>query len=242
MHDELRTIGRVWMPRKPGDLAAGLVATPAIEAALDELEGRLKGRSPRSLLICGEPGTGKTALCHLLAARLVAAGWLVFEAGAGEVLAGQKYIGEVEGRIRQIVVALNGRRQLWLVPSFHELLWAGTWSKSPIGVIDNILPHVERGTLQIVGELPLAAYEHLVRERPEVRRAFVAHRVAVASEAETLELARAQLGTTATRRSYARRCCSRGSTSPTARCRARCCTSSRRRWRAWPPRDGRAGS
>ncbi|HVF79400.1 MAG TPA: AAA family ATPase, partial [Solirubrobacteraceae bacterium] len=194
MLDELRTIGRVWMPRKPGDLSQGLVTTPALETELDEIESRLKGRSPRSLLICGEPGTGKTALCHLLAARLVGAGWLVFEAGAGEVLAGQRYIGEVEGRIQQIVEALNGKRQLWLVPSFHELLWAGTWSKSPIGVIDNLLPHVERGTLQIVGELPQAAYEHLVRERPAVRRAFVAHRLAPASEAATLELARAQLG------------------------------------------------
>jgi hypothetical protein len=57
--DEPSSIGRVWQPRKPRGLAERLVTTPAIVAAL---ERRLKGRSPRSLLICGEPGTGKTAL------------------------------------------------------------------------------------------------------------------------------------------------------------------------------------
>jgi ATP-dependent Clp protease ATP-binding subunit ClpC len=192
--DELSRVGRVWQPRKPRGLADGLVTTPALEAELDALERRLGGGSPRSLLISGEPGTGKSALCRLLAHRLVSAGWLVFEASAGEVNAGQKFVGELEGRLKQIVDALKGKRQLWLVPSFHELLGAGATRQNAVGAVEHLLPHIERGTLQIVGDLPAAAYEHVVRELPAVRRAFVVHRLAPATEAATLELASKRLG------------------------------------------------
>ena len=50
----------------------------------------------------------------------------MFEAGSPDVLAGQKFIGELEERIRDLMRQLaHGRKMLWVIPNFHQLAWAG---------------------------------------------------------------------------------------------------------------------
>jgi ATP-dependent Clp protease ATP-binding subunit ClpC len=181
----VKSFGRVWE-----EDGRGVFVLDAVAARVSELEAAMRREPARSVLLVGESGAGKTALVRALAARLRGDGWLVFEAAPAEVLAGQIYIGQIEERVRAIVRQLEGRRVLWVMPNFHEALWAGRHRYSPTGVLDLLLPHVESGAVRLVGEVPERAYEQLVRLRPRLRTAMQTCRVAPLSDEETLELGR----------------------------------------------------
>ena len=51
-------------------------------------------------------------------------------------MAGQVYIGELEGRVQEIVGQMRGRSIVWLFPSFEDALWSGQHSRSPRGLLD----------------------------------------------------------------------------------------------------------
>ncbi|HEX8355044.1 MAG TPA: AAA family ATPase, partial [Pyrinomonadaceae bacterium] len=182
----LKSVGRVWEGEEGGEV----FVLDSLAARVAELEAAL-GREPaRSVLLVGESGTGKTALVRALAARLRRENWLVFEAAAAEVMAGQTFIGQIEERVQDIVRAVSGKRILWVMPNFHEALWAGRHRYSPTGVLDLLLPSIESGAVKIVGEVPSEAYEQLLRLRPRLRTAMQTCRVAPLPDADTLELAR----------------------------------------------------
>jgi uncharacterized protein YdbL (DUF1318 family) len=164
----VKTFGRVWEPNARGGAAGNEVfVLDSIAARVAELEAAIKREPARSVLLVGESGTGKTALVRALAERLRAEQWIVFEAGAGEVMAGQTYIGQMEERVQSIVRQIGGKRVLWVVPNFHETLWAGRHRYSPVGVLDLLLPSIESGAVKVIGEVPSEAYEQLLRLRPE---------------------------------------------------------------------------
>ncbi|MFL6335192.1 MAG: AAA family ATPase [Pyrinomonadaceae bacterium] len=181
----VKTFGRVWE-----DEGREVFVLDSVAARVSELEAAIDREPARSVLLVGESGTGKTALVRALAARLRADGWLVFEAAPAEVLAGQTYIGQIEERVQTVVRQLQGKRVLWVMPNFHEALWAGRHRYSPTGLLDLLLPHIESGAIRIIGEVPALAYEQLVRLRPRLRTAMQTCRIAPLSDEETLELGR----------------------------------------------------
>ncbi|MET0626344.1 MAG: AAA family ATPase, partial [Pyrinomonadaceae bacterium] len=184
--DFLKTFGRVWGPGVDDDV----FALDAVAARVAELEAALRREPARSVLLVGDSGTGKTALVRALAARLRREDWLVFEAGASDVMAGQTYIGQIEERVQSIVRQVEGKRVLWVMPNFQEAMWSGRHRYSPTGLLDLLLPSVESGAVKIAGEVASEAYEQLLRLRPKLRTAMQACRVAPLSDADTLELGR----------------------------------------------------
>ncbi|HVF42903.1 MAG TPA: AAA family ATPase, partial [Pyrinomonadaceae bacterium] len=186
----VKTFGRVWEPGARGETDNEVFVLDSVAARVAELESAIKREPARSVLIVGESGTGKTALVRALAERLRAEQWVVFEAGAGEVMAGQTYIGQIEERVQSIVRHIGGKRVLWVVPNFHETLWAGRHRYSPVGVLDLLLPSIESGAVKVVGEVPSEAYEQLLRLRPKLRTVMQTCRLSPLSDEETLELGR----------------------------------------------------
>ena len=182
----VKTFGRAW--EAGGREERELFVLDSMAGRVAELESALRREPPRSVLLVGESGVGKTATLRALAEALRRDYWVVFEAGAGDVLAGQQYIGQLEERVRSIVQRIGGRRVLWVVPNFHEMLWAGRHKYSPVGVLDLLLPSIESGAVHIVGEVTSDAYEQLMRLRPKLRTAMQTCRVAPPSDEETLEL------------------------------------------------------
>src|SRR2546423_1844710 len=182
----LKKLGRVWEPGAGSEV----FVLDSVAARVAELESAITREPARSVLLVGDSGTGKTALLRALAERLRRENWIVFEAGAGEVLAGQTYIGQLEERVERIGKRVGGRRVLWVVPNFPETVYAGRHRYSPVGVLDLLLPSIESGAVRIIGEVPSEAYEQLLRLRPKLRTAMQTCRLAPLPDDDTLELGR----------------------------------------------------
>lgn len=184
----LRGIGVVWTKEKKGD---PIIEHPRMDLLLRELELALLAVPKRSVLLIGESGVGKTTLSTVFARKLQKDNWTIFQAGATEVLAGQKYIGELEGRIQDLISNLGGNRKvLWLVPSFHQLVFAGHHQYDPRSILDMLMPALESGQLTIIGETEPDAYERLLRLKPRLRTVLKGVSVTPMDNEETLALAR----------------------------------------------------
>jgi ATP-dependent Clp protease ATP-binding subunit ClpC len=183
--DFFRQLGRAVDPggRPPATLVGSRIA------AVDALVGALSSTRPRSVLLVGEPGVGKTTLI-VEALRRLGDEWFSFQAGAQDVNAGQAFIGMLEARVQEIVDRLSRRRIVWVFPSFEEALWSGQHMQSPRGVLDALLPHVEAGDAVVVGEIDPRAYELVLQHRPRVARLFEVVRLAPLADDAAIEVAR----------------------------------------------------
>jgi ATP-dependent Clp protease ATP-binding subunit ClpC len=187
--DYLAGVGTLWSDDSAE--RAAIIEHDALLAAIADLQASYLAEPPRSTLLVGEPGVGKSAVAVALAARLRRAGWIVFHAGAADLLAGQVYIGQFEERMHTLLRHLSRpRRVLWIVPDFPALALAGRHKYSQIGVLDLVLPPIERGEITVLGECQPAAYERLLLEKPRCATAMTARRLQPLSEPETLDLAR----------------------------------------------------
>jgi len=163
------------------------------ERALDAIIDAAAASPRRSVLLVGEHGVGKTTVAREAAALLSVDGWVAIRATAADVMAGQSYIGELEGRIAEIVRRADGRAVLWLFPNLEEGLWAGQHTNHPRGLLDALLPHLQTGRVVVVGEIDPMAYELLVQTRPRIASAFTIVRLSPFSERDALRLARGAL-------------------------------------------------
>src|SRR5690348_16588021 len=75
-----------------------------------QLELTLRASPPRSIALIGESGVGKTTVVRMLAAKLAKEGWTIFEASANDLVAGQIYIGQLEGRLQSIVQSIARKK------------------------------------------------------------------------------------------------------------------------------------
>lgn len=164
----LGAFGRVDAAPKPGVR----VAHDLLDQQIERLHELLTGDAAASVLVTGEHGVGKTVLIDLLAQRLQAEGWLVFEASAAEVLSGQSYIGELEERVREMLAVLDRPRALWRAPEFFDLLAKGSHSRDPRGLLDLVLPAIERGRLRVIGEITPRQLAQLLVARPVIKHHF----------------------------------------------------------------------
>ncbi len=186
----LRSIGRLWA-ESAQDNKESIVEDESLTQSLPQLESCLIEEPRRSILVVGESGVGKSTLLKLLARRLRDQGWVVFAASASELLAGKTYIGELEQRIKDLIAQLGAKKKvLWIVPEFHNLLWAGRHRYSPTGVLELLLPSIESGEIAVAAEVSPESYETLTRSLPRIRSAFDICRMEAPWDAQTLELAR----------------------------------------------------
>jgi ATP-dependent Clp protease ATP-binding subunit ClpC len=183
--DTLGRIGRVWDP--PG--VPSWADYDALAEGVAAAEARLTRRPPRSVLLVGEAGVGKSTLVRALGHRLQGADWTVFEATAGDLMAGQTFIGMLEDQVRFLVEVLSAPKVLWYVPRFEELVHAGRHQYNPVGALDQLLPAIERGHIRVVGETSTGAYERLVGAHPRLRTSLDALEVLPLDERATLDLA-----------------------------------------------------
>ena len=192
--DSLGSITEIWTPSKSAQ--QGLVEHEGLVKAVSQLKNSLEKTPRRSLLLIGEPGVGKTALLRSLATRLHGEGWVIFQAGAVELMAGQVFYGQIEERLKTLLEKIGGgRKVLWVIPDFDRLLWAGRHRYSPSGILETLLPAIQSGEIVVAGEIQPSAYQILVRRIPFIRAAVDTFHIQPPSDEATLELAESWLAT-----------------------------------------------
>ena len=192
----LESIGRFWLH----DTELFTITEPpgwkqGLAAAAKTVE-----RSPvRSLLVSGEPLVGKTSFLKLLAARMKADGWQVFEAGNADLQAGQMYIGQLEERLRKAIDELAvSKKMIWYVPDLLGLALSGRHQGQSASILDQLMPAITTGRLMIWAEATPSSVTRILQQRPQLRRALEIVRLEPMEAGETLPLALdlvAQIGT-----------------------------------------------
>jgi ATP-dependent Clp protease ATP-binding subunit ClpC len=189
-HRNLLNVGRIW--ERPYDEPPALLAGRRREL-VEIVVAALEQSPPRSVLLVGEHGVGKTALTRAALERIDEDA-IVFETTAAQINAGAVYIGELEGRVKTLVESVAGQHVVWVVPELQETLFAGQHSRSPHGLLDALLPHIESGAIALVAEVTPAAAELLVSARPRVKSAFELVRVRPLDDPDTIAVAKHALG------------------------------------------------
>jgi ATP-dependent Clp protease ATP-binding subunit ClpC len=172
--DFLKTVGKFWTSEED-DL---LIEHEGIRELVLTCESAVTASPSRSVLIVGEARTGKTAVARLAAKKLGASGYAVFEASAAELMAGQIYIGELEGRIRRVLAELSiDKRVVWVVPNLLQLANSGTHRGQSASLLDQILPTILSGRVVIISECSSNALTLLQQRWPILRTGLEVLRV-----------------------------------------------------------------
>lgn len=182
------TTGRLWTEEIPG---SAVFRSASIEDRLTEMRRAFQEVPPRSILLVGERGVGKTVLRRLFSGEITAEGWRVFETSGTELLAGTRYIGDIETRVARLRknISVEKRVALW-VDRLGELATAGKSSNHPVSVLDHLWPHLKAQELFLVSEVTPESYQVLERRYPGLAAVMKVVRISPASEAESAELAR----------------------------------------------------
>ncbi len=185
----LTSFGRFWPATADEDAP---VLPESWSTLVADAAGTVTRSPPRSLLVSGEPLAGKTTFLRLVAHKLAADGWQVFEASGPDLQAGQQWIGQLEERIRRAVEEVTvGKKLVWYVPDLLHLARSGTHQGQAASMLDQMLPAITSGRMVVWTEATPAAAARLVQTRPGLRRLLEMVALEPMEAAETGRLAEA---------------------------------------------------
>jgi ATP-dependent Clp protease ATP-binding subunit ClpC len=166
---------------------------------IDRIISILARRSKNNPCLVGEPGVGKTAIVEGLAQRIAGGdaprslhGKRVLALSLGPLVAGTKYRGEVEGRVKRILdeVKRSARDIVLFIDELHTLVGAGSAEGAPLDLSAMIKPELARGDLQCIGATTFDEYRKYVESDAALERRFQPVMVEEPSIDETIEILR----------------------------------------------------
>ena len=155
----------------------------------------LSRRTKNNPVLIGEPGVGKTAIVDALAQRIASGnipdilqGKRVFSLDISAMLAGAKYRGEFEDRLKSVMAELKGNSNVVLfIDELHQIVGAGA-SEGAIDAANILKPMLSRGELQCVGATTLDEYRKHIEKDSALARRFQPVMVGEPTQAESLEM------------------------------------------------------
>src|SRR5215208_18094 len=158
----------------------------------------LSRRTKNNPVLIGEPGTGKTAIVEGLAQRIVAGdvpeglkGKRVWALDIGALLAGSKYRGEFEERIKAVLQEIrNAAGEIVLfIDELHTIVGAGA-AEGAVDAANLLKPMLARGELRCVGATTLDEYRKHVEKDAALERRFAPVFVGEPSVTDTIAILR----------------------------------------------------
>ncbi len=177
------------------------------EGRLDPVVGRqteierlmqiLSRRTKNNPVLIGEPGVGKTAVVEGLAARIASnqvpellKGKQIYTLDLAALVAGSKYRGEFEERLKKVMKEIMQRGDIILfIDELHNLVGAGA-AEGAIDAASILKPALARGELQTIGATTLDEYRKYLERDAALERRFQQVRVEEPSVDETVQILR----------------------------------------------------
>ena len=155
----------------------------------------LSRRTKNNPVLIGEPGVGKTAIVEALAQQIAnndvpstLQGKRLVTLDMGALVAGTKYRGEFEERLKKVVdeIRASGNCVLF-IDEIHTMVGAGA-AEGAVDAANILKPSLARGELQTIGATTLDDYRKYVERDPALERRFQPVRVEEPTVEETLEI------------------------------------------------------
>ena len=183
------------------------ITKEAIDGNLDPVIGRQKEiddviavlarRTKNNPVLIGEPGVGKTAVAEGLAQLILTEkvpdfldGSLIMALDLGSILAGTKYRGEFEERLKRIVEeAQNDSAVIIVIDEIHTLVGAGA-AEGAVDAANILKPALARGKFRCIGATTNDEYRKYIERDPALERRFQPVHVEEPSVGTTIEILR----------------------------------------------------
>ena len=177
----------------------------AAEGKLDPVIGRskeiervmvvLSRRTKNNPVLIGEPGVGKTAVVEGLAQKINAGdvpetlkGKQVYSLDLGSMVAGSRYRGDFEERLKKVLKEIKTRGDIVLfIDEIHTIVGAGS-ADGALGASDMLKPMLARGELQTIGATTTDEYRKYIEKDAALERRFQPIQVHEPTIAETIEI------------------------------------------------------
>ncbi len=161
---------------------------------IDRVMQILSRRTKNNPALIGEPGVGKTAIVEGLAQRIVNGdvperlqGKRLVSLDIGALVAGTKYRGEFEERLKKIVGEVKETGSIIFIDELHTLVGAGA-AEGAVDAANILKPALSRGELQTIGATTLDEYRKYIERDAALERRFQPVVVEEPSIDETIEI------------------------------------------------------
>ena len=167
------------------------------EKEIERVTQILSRRTKNNPVLIGEPGVGKTAIVEALAQRIASddvpgtlQGKRLVTLDMGSLVAGTKYRGEFEERLKKVIDEIkNAGNCVLFIDEIHTMVGAGA-AEGAVDAANILKPSLARGEMQTIGATTLDDYRKYVERDPALERRFQPVRVEEPSVDETVEILR----------------------------------------------------
>ncbi len=171
------------------------------EKEIERVTQILSRRTKNNPVLIGEPGVGKTAIVEGLAQRIASndvpgtlQGKRLVTLDMGSLVAGTKYRGEFEERLKKVIEEIkNAGNCVLFIDEIHTMVGAGA-AEGAVDAANILKPSLARGEMQTIGATTMDDYRKYVERDPALERRFQPVKVEEPSVDETVDILRGVRG------------------------------------------------
>jgi ATP-dependent Clp protease ATP-binding subunit ClpA len=148
---------------------------------IDDIINVLAKRFKSNVLMVGDPGVGKTAIAEGIAISIVKGdipkfleGHELYSLEIGSLLAGSRYRGDFEEKVKQVIQALTTKKKsILFIDEAHTMRNSGSSSNGSVDFANMIKPAITKGTLKVIASTTWEEfYESFEKDRALMRRFY----------------------------------------------------------------------
>lgn len=191
--------------KSPLELYTHNLSVAALEGSLDPLIGREKildrtlqvlcRRVKNNPILVGDPGVGKTAIAAGIAQRVLSGNvperlkkTEIFELDMGALLAGTKYRGDFEERLKAVLQELEQREAILFIDEIHTIIGAGAVSGGSVDGANLLKPSLASGKIRCIGSTTQDEFKKIFNRDGALSRRFQRVEIPETTREETIDI------------------------------------------------------